>query len=97
MCIQKFTFFFFLCCHFVCLCYAVREDLHKWVLRKIMGPEEMQAGERDRAGRCISLPHRFSGLVSLVSTSHSHDPRVCLRGPPNRMVQLLFTVSNSDS
>lgn len=45
------SYLFFLCCYFVCLCSAVREDLQMWVLRKIMGPEEMQAGEHDRAGQ----------------------------------------------
>lgn len=44
-----------------------------WVLRKITGPEEMQASEHDRAGLLISLLAGFSQLVNLVSTTHSHD------------------------
>jgi hypothetical protein len=82
MCIQHFTcFVLFFCCCFACFCYGLREDLHIWVLRKITGPEETPASEHDRAGLFISLPHRFSQLVNLVSTTHSHDQRARLRGP----------------
>lgn len=75
-----FSFVLLLCC-LASFCYGLQEDLHMWVLRKITGPEEMQASEHDRAGLFISLPCRFFTACQFSFHYSFTWPRACLRGP----------------